>query len=65
MIVPLRRHGVDNPYLEGYFAPVHEEVSATDLPVDGALTPGLEGRYLRIGNPLAPPQHVFVDRELS
>lgn len=47
---------VDNQYLAGNFAPVHEEVTATDLPVTGTLPDELEGRYLRIGpNPVAPP----------
>ncbi|HXH59435.1 carotenoid oxygenase family protein [Iamia sp.] len=42
-----------NPYLEGPFAPVAEEVTATDLAVVGALPPELDGRYLRIGpNPM-------------
>lgn len=44
---------VANPYLEGSFAPVSEEVTVTDLPVDGALPEQLSGRYLRNGpNPL-------------
>ena len=29
--------GVENPYLEGNFAPVTEEVTATDLQVEGEL----------------------------
>ncbi|MGW4728419.1 carotenoid oxygenase family protein [Streptomyces shenzhenensis] len=41
--------GVDNHYLRGNFAPVTEEVSASDLPVTGALPRELNGRYLRIG----------------
>ncbi len=56
---------VTNPYLAGNFAPVHEEVSATDLPVTGTLPPELDGRYLRIGpNPAAdvdePGYHWFL-----
>ncbi len=44
-----------NPYLEGDFAPVPDEVSATDLPVTGQLPRELNGRYLRIGpNPAGP-----------
>ena len=43
-----------NPYLEGNFAPVTEEVTITDLPVEGVLPEALNGRYLRNGpNPLA------------
>ncbi len=30
-----------NPYLEGNFAPVLEEVTATDLPVTGHVPEGL------------------------
>ncbi|MGI8938228.1 MAG: carotenoid oxygenase family protein [Iamia sp.] len=42
-----------NPYLEGPFAPVTEEVTAHGLDVVGTLPPELDGRYLRIGpNPL-------------
>jgi carotenoid cleavage dioxygenase len=44
-----------NRYLEGSFAPVHEEVTATDLPVEGRLPPELDGRLLRNGpNPVGP-----------
>jgi carotenoid cleavage dioxygenase len=42
-----------NTYLEGSFAPVEEEVTATGLAVTGTLPAHLDGRYLRIGpNPL-------------
>ena len=44
-----------NPYLEGNFGPVTEEVTAFDLPVVGELPVELEGRYLRNGpNPEGP-----------
>ncbi len=36
-------------YLRGNFAPVMEEVTAFDLPVDGAIPPELRGLYLRNG----------------
>ena len=54
-----------NRYLEGNFAPVHDEVTAVDLPVTGALPPELTGRFLRIGpNPVTAPDpetyHWFV-----
>ena len=43
-----------NPYLEGNFAPVLEEVTATDLPVTGHVPEALTGRYLRNGpNPVS------------
>ncbi|MGH3557852.1 MAG: carotenoid oxygenase family protein [Mycobacterium sp.] len=43
-----------NPYLEGFLAPVHTEVTATDLPVTGHIPEYLDGRYLRTGpNPAA------------
>jgi len=45
-----------NPFLEGNFAPVAEEVEAPSLPVKGAIPEELEGRLLRIGpNPVEPP----------
>ena len=44
-----------NRYLTGNYAPVHEELTAVDLPVTGSLPAELEGRYLRIGpNPIGP-----------
>jgi carotenoid cleavage dioxygenase len=46
-----------NPYLQGNFAPVLEEVTATELPVTGQLPEALCGRYLRNGpNPVSPPE---------
>jgi 8'-apo-carotenoid 13,14-cleaving dioxygenase len=43
-----------NVYLENNFAPVANEVTATDLPVIGELPKDLNGRYLRNGpNPIA------------
>ncbi len=46
---------VTNPYLEGNFAPVSEEVTAFDLPVTGSVPADLAGRLLRIGpNPVLP-----------
>ncbi len=43
-----------NPYLEGFLAPVRAEVTATDLPVTGHIPEHLDGRYLRNGpNPVA------------
>jgi carotenoid cleavage dioxygenase-like enzyme len=48
---------VVNPYLEGNFAPVLEEVTATDLSVTGRIPDALCGRYLRNGpNPVSPPE---------
>ena len=42
-----------NPYLEGNFAPVTEEVTAFDLRVTGEIPRELSGRLLRIGpNPI-------------
>ena len=42
-----------SPYLADNFAPVCEEVTATELPVTGAIPAELNGRYLRNGpNPL-------------
>jgi len=36
-----------NRYLEGTYAPVTEEVTATELPVTGTIPDHLTGRYLR------------------
>lgn len=45
-----------NRYLRGSFAPVSEELTATDLTVTGELPDHLDGRYLRIGpNPMTDP----------
>ncbi|HEV7862415.1 MAG TPA: carotenoid oxygenase family protein [Acidimicrobiia bacterium] len=48
-------------YLEGNFAPVQEETTAFDLPVEGAIPAALQGRYLRNGpNPTGgDPGHWF------
>jgi carotenoid cleavage oxygenase len=46
----------ENPYLNGNYAPVREEVTAIDLDVTGTIPTYLDGRYLRIGpNPLVDP----------
>lgn len=46
----------ENPYLNGNFAPVREEITATDLEVTGAIPEYLDGRYLRNGpNPIGDP----------
>jgi carotenoid cleavage oxygenase len=43
-----------NPYLNGFLAPVGAEVTATDLQVTGNIPEHLDGRYLRNGpNPAA------------
>jgi carotenoid cleavage dioxygenase len=43
-----------NPYLEGNFAPVDGEITATELDVHGEIPAELSGRLLRIGpNPVA------------
>ena len=46
---------VENRYLVGNFAPVKDELTVTDLPVDGEIPQALNGRLLRNGpNPIAP-----------
>ena len=46
----------DNAFLRGGFEPVHQEISADSLSVEGALPPDLTGVYLRNGpNPRFPP----------
>jgi carotenoid cleavage dioxygenase-like enzyme len=53
-----------NPYLEGNYGPVDQEITSTDLPVSGELPIELCGRYLRAGpNPLNPEpsnHHWFI-----
>lgn len=45
-----------NRYLQDSFAPVADELTATDLPVTGELPEHLDGRYVRIGpNPADDP----------
>ena len=45
-----------NPYLSGRFAPVHREIDAADLTVEGTLPMELTGAYVRNGpNPKFPP----------
>ena len=55
---------VTSRWLEGNFAPVPDELDATDLEVEGAVPPSLEGRYVRTGpNPIGSPgddYHWFV-----
>jgi len=45
----------DNPVLQGNFAPVQEEVTVVDLPVEGHIPPELNDALLRDGpNPINP-----------
>ncbi len=45
-----------NPFLQGNFGPVHEEVTAEDLPVVGKIPSELDGMFVRNGpNPQFPP----------
>ena len=46
---------VDNKWLEGPYAPIAGDVTATELTVEGTLPVELQGRYLRNGpNPIRP-----------
>ena len=48
-------------HLTGVFAPVHDELTAFDLPVTGTLPPELTGWYLRNGpNPREDSPHWFT-----
>lgn len=50
---PTDQAAYGNRYLTGPYAPVTEEVTAFDLPVEGAIPEELAGRYLRNGpNPI-------------
>jgi len=45
-----------NPFLQGNFGPVHEEVAAEDFPVVGKIPSELDGMFVRNGpNPQFPP----------
>jgi carotenoid cleavage dioxygenase-like enzyme len=45
-----------HPYLSGRFAPISDEIEASDLDVEGTLPEGLVGAYLRNGpNEMFPP----------
>ena len=59
-----------NPYLNGNYAPVREEITEFDLAVTGTIPTYLDGRYLRIGpNPLADPDparyHWFIGEGMA
>ncbi len=55
-----------NPFISGLNAPMADELTLENLPVQGCIPAGLDGRYLRIGpNPIRPPaaaasHHWFV-----
>ncbi|MGO9911171.1 MAG: carotenoid oxygenase family protein [Acidimicrobiales bacterium] len=49
-----------NRYLTGAFAPVDEEVTAFDLPVEGEVPEAVDGWYLRNGpNPISPDPRAY------
>jgi len=49
-----------NPFLEGVYAPVGDELTAGELSVTGMLPAELDGLYVRIGpNPVTPPDPRF------
>jgi len=61
----LKTRSDDHPYLTGIHTPMTEELTLTELSVDGEIPADLDGRYLRIGpNPVTPPKpatyHWFV-----
>ena len=48
-------------HLRGNYAPVTDEITEYDLPVEGAIPPELDGWYLRNGaNPRTPTAHWFL-----
>ena len=50
----------DNPYLHGVYAPITDERSDTDLPVQGELPVDLVGAYFRNGpNPVFEPKNRY------
>jgi len=61
----LKTRSDDHPYLTGIHTPMDEELTLTELSVDGEIPADLNGRYLRIGpNPVTPPKpatyHWFI-----
>src|ERR1043166_1408924 len=49
------------PFLRGRFAPIHDELDAEDLVIDGVLPSELTGAYLRNGpNPRFPPMGSYT-----
>jgi carotenoid cleavage dioxygenase len=47
-------------FLQDNFAPVKEEITASDLPIIGQLPQELSGMFLRVGpNPLFPPVGIY------
>jgi len=49
-----------HPLLTGLHLPMTEELTLEDLPVEGALPPELDGRYVRIGpNPVRPDPRTY------
>jgi carotenoid cleavage dioxygenase len=47
----------DNPFLNGYYAPLHLEGDVTHLPISGVLPPELDGTLYRVGpNPQFAPR---------
>ena len=49
-----------NTYLTGNYAPVSEEITATELPVTGTIPVELDGRLIRNGpNPIDGGQPPF------
>lgn len=48
-------------HMRGNYAPVPDELTEYDLPVEGAIPPELDGWYLRNGsNPRTPTAHWFI-----
>ncbi|NYI03468.1 carotenoid oxygenase family protein [Allostreptomyces psammosilenae] len=55
-------HTMNKPYLTGHYTPVADEVTATELTVEGAIPPELNGRLVRNGHnpkPGVTPTHWF------
>ncbi|MCA1661277.1 MAG: carotenoid oxygenase family protein, partial [Novosphingobium sp.] len=50
-----RMKPVEHPFLSGIHQPMSDELTLAELRVEGAIPPGLDGSYMRIGpNPYAP-----------
>ncbi|WP_159500921.1 carotenoid oxygenase family protein [Microbacterium sp. 18062] len=54
-VAPPTLDTIHNPFLEGPFAPIQQEITATDLVITGEIPRELDGRFLRVGpNPIDP-----------
>ena len=62
----LRLPGTANPFVVGVHEPMRAELTLENLPVTGAIPPGLDGLYLKMGaNPVRPATRGVASRRLG